>query len=105
MSAALMNFSTLEGRSKVAILGDMMELGVQSAEEHAAIVSLARRLKIDEIILVGEQFTAVSSGDEERCFPDTEQAAKWIEMNPQRGKTILIKGSRKMQLEKLANLL
>ncbi|HOX76846.1 MAG TPA: UDP-N-acetylmuramoyl-tripeptide--D-alanyl-D-alanine ligase [Bacteroidales bacterium] len=105
MSAALMNFSTLEGKSKVAILGDMMELGIQSAEEHAAIVSLARRLKIDEIILVGEQFTAVSPCDGERCFPDTEQAAKWIEMNPLRGKTILIKGSRKMHLEKLANLL
>ncbi|MDX9907345.1 MAG: UDP-N-acetylmuramoyl-tripeptide--D-alanyl-D-alanine ligase, partial [Bacteroidales bacterium] len=88
-----------------AILGDMMELGIQSAGEHAAIVSLARRLNIDEIILVGEQFTAVSSFDKERCFPDTEQAAKWIEMNPLRGKTILIKGSRKMQLEKLVNLL
>ena len=57
MMAAIDNFELMEGENKVAILGDMLELGEQSALEHQAIVRRLIDSKIEKVILVGKKFS------------------------------------------------
>ena len=56
MMAAIDNFELMEGENKVAILGDMLELGEQSALEHQNIVRRLMESKIEKVILVGKEF-------------------------------------------------
>ena len=56
MMAAIDNFELMEGENKVAILGDMLELGEQSALEHQNIVRRLIDSKIEKVILVGKEF-------------------------------------------------
>jgi UDP-N-acetylmuramoyl-tripeptide--D-alanyl-D-alanine ligase len=105
MKAALDNFHNMVADSKTVILGDMMELGEHSLAEHREILSFARRYAFNEIILIGEFFSKVSSGRPEKCFPDLESAKAWLRKKPITGSTILLKGSRKMQLESLISFL
>lgn len=105
MRAALENFYRMPGMDKMVILGDMMELGEYSAAEHSAIVSLLGNMLFDNIILIGGHFLGVSDSLDAMCFSDTMEAADWLAKNPPKGKTILLKGSRKMELEKLLSIL
>ncbi len=57
MMAAIDNFDIMEGENKMAILGDMLELGEQSEVEHQNIVRRLMELKIERIILVGKEFS------------------------------------------------
>ena len=57
MMAAIDNFELMEGENKVAILGDMLELGEQSALEHQTIVRRLIESKIEKVILVGKEFS------------------------------------------------
>ena len=57
MMAAIDNFELMEGENKVAILGDMLELGEQSALEHQTIVRRLIDSKIEKVILVGKEFS------------------------------------------------
>jgi UDP-N-acetylmuramoyl-tripeptide--D-alanyl-D-alanine ligase len=56
MTAAIDNFDIMEGENKMAILGDMLELGEQSEVEHQNIVRRLMESKIERIILVGKEF-------------------------------------------------
>ncbi|MEE1090299.1 MAG: UDP-N-acetylmuramoyl-tripeptide--D-alanyl-D-alanine ligase [Paludibacteraceae bacterium] len=57
MMAAIDNFDIMEGENKMAILGDMLELGEQSELEHKNIVRRLMESKIEKIILVGKEFS------------------------------------------------
>ena len=57
MMAAIDNFDIMEGENKMAILGDMLELGEQSEVEHQNIVRRLMDSKIERIILVGKEFS------------------------------------------------
>jgi UDP-N-acetylmuramoyl-tripeptide--D-alanyl-D-alanine ligase len=103
MKAALENFSKFTTGEKMVILGDMMELGSSSAAEHMEIIRLLDSLEVGRIILVGELFSKAASGTGMLCFPAMEAARKYLSEQNLRGKTVLVKGSRKMQLEKLLN--
>ena len=97
MAVALDNLALSEGR-KVALLGDMRELGADSAAEHSRIVA---RLKGLEVCLVGEEFTKAAEGTGIPCFPTSEALAAWLQEHPLEGCTILVKGSRGIQMEKV----
>ena len=56
MRAALLNFEKLNDKIKVAILGDMFELGHEAEKEHQNIVDLASTQLLDKIILIGANF-------------------------------------------------
>ena len=56
MMAAIDNFGLMEGENKLAILGDMLELGEQSEIEHQTIVRRLLESKIEKVILVGKEF-------------------------------------------------
>jgi UDP-N-acetylmuramoyl-tripeptide--D-alanyl-D-alanine ligase len=105
MAAALYNFHQMNFPGKIVILGDMMELGEESLAEHLNILLLARQQAFNKIILIGENFSAASNKGPEFCFPDLDQAKAWLLENQLKGATILLKGSRKMQLESIISFL
>lgn len=104
MIAAIRQFQKQEGEKKVVILGDMLELGIQSQEEHRKIIDeIAHKFSV--VILVGPEFLAASGESLKNVFKNTGEAALWIKENPLTDAHILIKGSRGIALEKLLNLL
>jgi UDP-N-acetylmuramoyl-tripeptide--D-alanyl-D-alanine ligase len=97
MAVALDNLSKAQGR-KVALLGDMRELGADSLNEHKKIVASLNAL---EAILVGEEFTKAAEGSGIRCFATSDDLAAWLQENPLQGCTVLVKGSRGTRMEKV----
>lgn len=97
MAVALDNLALCEGR-RVALLGDMRELGADSAAEHAKVVA---RLKGVEAYLVGTEFTKAAAGTDIPVFPDSDALAAWLQAHPLSGCTILVKGSRGTRMEKV----
>lgn len=106
--------STADSHSgrKIAILGDMMELGKYSAEEHKKIGILASRIA-DLLITVGPRSkataaSAIANGmpaDHVMSFDDSNEAAEKIKFMIMKGDTILIKGSQSPRLEKVTKAL
>lgn len=105
MSAAISHFSKMKNNRKMLILGDMMELGDYSYNEHMKILLQIRESNIEWVVLVGEMFCKVAEGGKETCFNDTKSAESWLKNQSVENMTILLKGSRKMQLENLRKYL
>jgi len=98
MKAALESFSEMEGQSKLAIIGDMLELGQISTDEHQKIADQAKDLGI-EAWLVGGEFGKVKS--DFKKFDGAIEVIEELRTNSQSQKLILLKGSRGIRLEKL----
>lgn len=93
MTAALRVLAALSGR-KIAVLGDMLELGRQSRPAHRRIIALARRLKVDKIFTFGRLWPA-ATGPEKTHRPLIRKLRKFIRPRD----IILVKGSRGTRLE------
>lgn len=106
MKAALDSFSNLKDEHKIAILGDMFELGQDTAIEHQAIAEYAIQLHIDNIYLIGDNFykTTINSSKVKpyKSFDDLKTVLRETNI---KNHTILIKGSRGMALERVLDLL
>ena len=109
MAAALRSFAArpaAAGQPKLAILGDMFELGDESAREHADIGHLLADLPIDSVVLIGpEMRLAHAKNSDAHYFLTKAEAADWLRTHPVRGRQVLVKGSRGMALETLVELL
>ena len=103
MRAALENFIMMDVSPKMAIIGDMRELGESSLEEHQKIVDFIEDNSLENIWLVGEMFAATRH--QSRCFSDVENVKKEIEQITPKNYYILIKGSNGMKLSQLSELL
>lgn len=107
MDAALNNFFQLRDSNKVAILGDMFELGEESHTEHQKIVE--KLLREDKIVVyfVGSHFYDCKTEKENiYFFRDYDSFAYYLKQHSLSPKqTILIKGSRGMALERILNIL
>lgn len=103
MEAALNSFRNMEIPHKVVILGDMLELGLESAKEHQAIVEILKKNSFDDIFLVGKCFAEVSAGY--KSFTDINQLSLFLEIHPLINKSILIKGSHGIGLQKIIDKL
>ena len=103
MAAALDNFSLMEVEPKMAILGEMRELGDSSAEEHRRVVEKLATCHFDEVWLVGQEFKDIDCPY--RKFDDVEQVKAAIAENRPEGRYILIKGSNGTRLFQLPELL
>lgn len=106
MQAALDNFNQLKNTAKVAILGDMFELGEAAAKEHQFIADYTAKLDIDTIYLVGENFYGVQPTTTNiQLFKTFDAFTSAVKNLPTTNATILIKGSRGMALERLLDLM
>ena len=100
MRAALENFfREPTTRKRAVILGDMRELGDYAEAEHRAVVEMLRTAGIDEAYLVGPHFSAAGAG-RFAVFPDVDALCAHLTRHPVRDRTILVKGSRGIRLEK-----
>jgi len=102
MSAALDNFSKIQSDSKMVILGDMLELGEISENEHFNILKKVETANIKNAIFVGEIFFKLCSKSSAYIsFKKWMECAEFLIQNKPHNKLILIKGSRGIQLEKI----
>ena len=90
---------------RLLILGDMLELGAWSAEEHAAVIRLAAQAPQTEVMLVGQEFAKARADMEPQparitLFADREHLIAALRTPPVDNALVLIKGSRGIGLEK-----
>ena len=106
MMAAIENFLLMEpakGQQKMAILGDMLELGGASLEEHQKIVDMLETAGMESVWIVGHEFAATHTNY--RKFGDVEEVKAEIQAHSPEGRLILIKGSNGTRLHQLPPLL
>ncbi len=103
MKEAISNLIHSENDKKFFILGDMLELGKDSKQEHEAIVEFLIENELKGI-LVGKLFKAVKQ-NEYISFVNNEAAKKFMKTNPKRDTLFLIKGSRGIKLETIQEVL
>jgi UDP-N-acetylmuramoyl-tripeptide--D-alanyl-D-alanine ligase len=105
MTLSLNSFKEIQAEKKIVILGDMLELGEKSGEEHQRILKLVQADFNGNVILVGPEFQKVSAKSGCKSFPNTDKLISYLKSEPLKGNTILIKGSRGMGLERIYELL
>ena len=108
MAAALENFSNVSAKCRIAMLGDMLELGEDSAAEHKTVVQSALSRGFCKVFFVGKEFGAVASvaeGSSAMFFNTSDELAEYLRANPVKDATVLIKGSRGTRMEKVLPVL
>lgn len=101
MVASLHNFKHFTG-SKAIIIGDMLELGAESYNEHHNILSLAQSLEFDNIYTVGKHFSEINTNNN---FISSTELIEYLKIHNINYDNILIKGSRGIALEKIIDYL
>jgi UDP-N-acetylmuramoyl-tripeptide--D-alanyl-D-alanine ligase len=110
MFVAIDNMDKVQAAHKVMILGDMFEMGLESAVEHTSVIQKAMNAHVDERIFIGKDFSSQQSEVQNTNLINTtfyltaEDAIIGLKTNPITNATILIKGSRGMALERLVEL-
>lgn len=113
LDQALRGLASLPARRKIAVLGDMLELGEKEAEYHFQAGKHAAQYGWDILVSVGPLSPhmvegALSEGlrrEQVFSFPDSEEAADAIPSIIKEGDFILVKGSRGMKMEKIVERL
>lgn len=106
MKAAIDNFKTMTASKKMLILGDMLELGTESAAEHEKIGAITNNSEFNSVFLVGkEMLCAALENNNAIHFENKDELAIYLSTNKPENAHILIKGSRGIALESIVNLL
>ncbi|MBI3996543.1 MAG: UDP-N-acetylmuramoyl-tripeptide--D-alanyl-D-alanine ligase [Candidatus Omnitrophica bacterium] len=111
VARALETLRDLPARRKVAIVGDMLELGSYAPSAHQAIGRMASQLGIDAVMAVGEYAQEVARGVREiradgvTTYRTVQELMKELPAMLQQGDGLLVKGSRKLNLEQVTNFL
>jgi len=105
MFLTLESFASVQDVNKMVILGDMLELGEKSEEEHLRLINELQSSNFKKVFLVGNIFQKVSLKSGFKSFPDVNELLDFLARKPVKGNTILIKGSRGIALEKIYDLL
>ena len=99
MQLAIENFATIPSNHKIVCIGAMKELGETSIQEHQQLITQLQKNHWEEVLIVG--------GDFEHCqhayhyFPTAADARQWIQAKNYTNRSILIKGSRGIQMEQI----
>ena len=103
VKAALDNFISLNLNNKVVILGDMLELGIESKKEHEKIIKFISLQDFKRILLVGRIYSSLETPDSITTFDNINELITWIESNKIYNSNVLVKGSRGIQLEQIVD--
>lgn len=103
MELAIDCFAKIDTPHKVAIIGEMLELGQFSNIEHKKIVTQLQTLKLDGAILIGKSFNGLQENF--LHFETSTECLAYLKNAPISQATILLKGSRGVQLEKIMEAL
>jgi UDP-N-acetylmuramoyl-tripeptide--D-alanyl-D-alanine ligase len=104
MAVAIENFANYRSDKKLVLLGDMFELGEYSHAEHQKIVNLLEEKKLQNVVLVGEEFFKLDTKQFQK-FKTTLECLNYLKNLNVSENTILIKGSRGMKMETLQEVL
>jgi UDP-N-acetylmuramoyl-tripeptide--D-alanyl-D-alanine ligase len=102
MENAIIHFNQIPSAnlSKVLILGEMKELGIETDTEHQKIVDLAEKLPFDLILLVGKAYKNLKK-TKAKHFDNNELLIEYLKSNKIASSYVLIKGSRGAKLEEV----
>ena len=103
MELALENFHQMDVSPKMAIIGEMRELGESSDEEHRHIVKVLKKCRFDRVWLIGDAYADIKC--HYRKFHDVDEAKIAIANEHPEGFYILLKGSNSTRLHQLPELL
>ena len=98
VESTLRAFAASQHPKPLAILGDMMELGEHAASGHRLVRDVCRQINL-ECWVVGAQFKEFAEAD--LSFGELSALKDHLSAHPIQGRTVLLKGSRSMQLEQL----
>ena len=104
MNGAIDSFSSNLKENKTMILGDMLELGNISEVEHQNIINKAKELNISTFF-IGKEFSNATNKYDFTFFKNSEELIVYLNENNLPSSSILIKGSRGIKLEKVAEYL
>ena len=99
MKVAVENFAKLVAENKIICLGGMKELGVATFNEHQTLINQLQQTTWAKVVLVGNEFKDCKHHYE--YFDTVVAAKKWLNDQNFAQYTILIKGSRGIQMEQL----
>ncbi len=108
MRAAIEDLTKTATARRVAVLGDMLELGHEAGPGlHREVGAYASMHGVDLLVTVGPLAAemATAFGHEAHCVPDAEAAGELLEGLLRDGDTVLVKGSRGVGLERVAQIL
>ena len=101
MKLAVENFAKINKENKIVCLGGMRELGADTLVEHQLLIDQLNQTNWENVLLVGSEFKPCVHN---YLYFDTVQEAKaWLHAQTLKGYTLLIKGSRGIQMEQLIN--
>ena len=103
MAAAIENFKLIQATRKMAILGDMRELGEVSEKEHQKVVDKLKADGFETVWLVGEEFGKTETAF--RKFKNVDEVKAELAAHCPKDYYILIKGSNGIRLFELPELL
>jgi len=103
MQVAIQNFMNTTLPNKCVWIGAMKELGIESANEHQALVNFIHQYLWQQVLLVGNEFNEWK-GDA-LWFENSTDAAAYIAQHLPEHSSILIKGSRGSRMERLLEVL
>ena len=106
MKVSIQSFMKFNKFKKTLILGDMHEIGKTSLIEHERILNSIKNIKNLKIFLVGKIFNQLKFDSHKiYFFNETNELIEYFKKNLITGHTILLKGSRKINLEKVIPIL
>jgi len=105
MAASLDNFAHLQADCKIALLGDMRELGEDSVKEHVKILKKLDDCGLTHACLVGDEFRKAleeaGTPDYVKWFATSDDLAAALSERPLTGATVLVKGSNSLRMGKV----
>lgn len=108
VKAAIETLCNMKGGRKVAVIGDMKELGEKEIELHAEVGAYAKKCGVDVVVTVGALAKAISDnaeGVETHHFDTVEQAVEELDTILHKDDTVLVKASHSMHFEKIVESL
>jgi UDP-N-acetylmuramoyl-tripeptide--D-alanyl-D-alanine ligase len=99
MKLAVENFAKINKENKIVCLGGMRELGADTLMEHQLLIDQLKQTDWEQVILVGSEFKPCNHNY--LYFDTVIEAKAWLQEQHLNGYTLLIKGSRGIQMEQL----
>ena len=98
-------------RERVAVLGDMLELGRETQQMHREVGQFVATLPISRLIVCGDLGREIAAGAKQAGMsaivemPDVTSAADWLKKTVGKGDVVLVKASRGMKMEQIVQVL